>query len=159
MIRRALHVFAALASLGFLGEDTPAQPAATVATPAAATPAAATARLNEAWEAVLAGEEPILTPNQFAQLNNLAYQSAVIRSCPGYELNTPRFSSGLSSLILNQPRALTVEQEEQRKTGVLIAFGTRYGLFIAEGRSNLATFCAGAAAFRADPDGVPVYWN
>ncbi len=154
MIWRSLLVLIGVAGLAIADGGAPAHPVE-----AERTEVAVSARLDGAWEAVLAGEEPILTPTQFAHLNNLAYQSAVIRSCPGYELDATHFSAGLANLILGQPRTLTPEQEEQRKTGVLIAFGTRYGLFIAEGRSNLSTFCAGAAAFRADPGGAPVYWN
>ena len=53
-------------------------------------------RLDEAWKDAIGDQEPVLTDQQFAKLNNLAFQAAVTKICDGYELDTTKFSQGFA---------------------------------------------------------------
>lgn len=55
-----------------------------------------TDRMNSAWTGLLAGAEPMLTPQQTALVNNLAYQAAVTRICENFEINEGRFMAALA---------------------------------------------------------------
>lgn len=114
---------------------------------------AETKRLHEAWETALAGQENVLTPQQFAKLNNLAYQAAVVRVCDGFEIDGKKFRAQLSEAT-EPSHGATLSDDEYRThtTFVLVEFGTRYGLLIAEGNATKAPFCEKAAALRKDAD-------
>lgn len=114
-------------------------------------------RLDAAWEDLLEAEGTILNQQQFAALNNLAFQAAVVRVCDGNALNNDAFGKGIAELITGTDKDLTDEQHEQRKTAILVAFGARYGLFLAEGNSAKPTFCDAATKLKASPGGVPVF--
>lgn len=114
---------------------------------------AETKRLHEAWEDALAGQEHVLTPQQFARLNNLAYQAAVVRVCDGFEIDAKKFREHLTEAA-EPPHGGNLSDDEYKthSTFVLIEFGTRYGLLIAEGNATKASFCEKAAALRKDAD-------
>ena len=116
-------------------------------------------RLHDAWEDALAGQEQVLTPQQFAKLNNLAYQAAVVRVCDGFEVDGAKFRAQLTEAT-EPPHGATLSEDEYKThtTFVLIEFGTRYGLMIAEGNATKASFCEKAAAFRKDAE-VQSIWE
>ena len=110
-------------------------------------------RLHEAWEDALEGQEHVLTPQQFAKLNNLAYQAAVVRVCDGFEIDETKFRAQLSEAA-EAPHDDTLSDDEHKAhtAFVLIEFGTRYGLLIAEGNAAKASFCERAATHRKDAE-------
>lgn len=121
--------------------------------PYAALAADDTNRLHEAWEDALEGQEHVLTPQQFAKLNNLAYQAAVVRVCDGFDIDDAKFRAQLfEAAEAPHDSSLSEDEHKAHSTFVLIEFGTRYGLLIAEGNSAKASFCEKASALRKDAD-------
>jgi hypothetical protein len=128
--------------------------------PAGATAPAADAendRADAAWADFLETEGAILADAQFAALNNLAFQAAAVRVCDGHGLAQETFGKAIGDIIGSPAAELTAEEAEARKTAILVAFGARYGLFIAEAHGDKPDFCAAAAKLKAEPDGVPVF--
>lgn len=109
-----------------------------------------------AWQDVLENEGALLTPQQFVRLTNLAYQTAVVRVCDSLTMDKAAVSRALGEFLDSPDPALTDAQVQERTAAILIAFGARYGLFIAEAHTNTATFCATAAEMKANPDNTPV---
>lgn len=110
-------------------------------------------RLHEAWEDALEGQEHVLTPQQFAKLNNLAYQAAVVRVCDGFEIDETKFRAQLSEAAeAPHDDSLSDDEHKAHAAFVLIEFGTRYGLLIAEGNSAKGPFCERATAHRKDAE-------
>ncbi len=58
---------------------------------------------------------------------------------------------------IRTPAVVAVPGRQARKTAILVAFGARYGLFIAEAHGDKQDFCAAAAKLKAEPDGTPVF--
>lgn len=56
-------------------------------------------RLHAAWDALAKGEGEFLTSKQFASLNNLAYQAAIVRICDGHELDHDAFRDKIEDVI------------------------------------------------------------
>jgi hypothetical protein len=115
-------------------------------------------RLDEAWKDAIGDQEPVLTEQQFAKLNNLAFQAAVTKICDNYALDTEKFTQGVAEATVPANASMTPEQQEHFKTAVLIRFGTTYGLFLAEGNAKPASFCASAKELK-DAKDVPNYWQ
>lgn len=88
-------------------------------------------RLDEAWKDALEEEEPILTPEQFAMLNNLAYHAAVTRVCDGFELDQHKFAEGLEQAVKPTNTSLSEDENREHANAALIMLGMRYGLLIA----------------------------
>lgn len=109
-----------------------------------------------AWQDVLENEGTLLTPPQFVRLTNLAYQTAVVRVCNSLTMDKGAVSRALGEFLDSPDPALTDVQVQERTAAILIAFGARYGLFIAEAHLNTAAFCATAAEMKANPDNTPV---
>jgi len=108
-------------------------------------------RMDRAWGDLVIDQEPILTDSQFAKLNNLAYQAAVTKICDGYELDQTKFGEGVSEALNPAPATIaTPEEIMQWQTAVYFRFGASYGLFLAEGNANVASFCKAADEFDAD---------
>lgn len=114
-------------------------------------------RADAAWADFLETEGAILADAQFAALNNLAFQAAAVRVCEGHGLAKDAFGKAIGDILGGTDKELTDEQHEERKTAILVAFGARYGLFIAEAHGDKPDFCAAAAKLKAEPDGVPVF--
>jgi hypothetical protein len=115
-------------------------------------------RLGDAWKSALLGAEPVLTPQQFAKLNNLAYQSAAIRVCDGFEINAAKFNAAIADATAPAKSDLTDEEFQAHQAFVLIEFGMRYGLFLAEGEADDKSFCANAAELKTKSD-IPNIWE
>lgn len=130
------------------------QPPAGATAPA---PDADNDRADAAWADFLETEGAILADAQFAALNNLAFQAAAVRVCDGHALAKEAFGKAIGDVIASGDKELSDEDAEARKTAILVAFGARYGLFIAEAHGDKVDFCASAAKLKAEPDGTPVY--
>lgn len=116
-----------------------------------------TQRLSGAWKDALAGEERVLTAQQFAKLNNLAYQAAATRVCDGLEIDEKKFEAALAEAIAPAGENLTRDQALVHQNFVLVEFGTRIGLFIAEGDAKKQSFCANATEFKNSKDASNVW--
>ncbi len=114
-------------------------------------------RLTEAWKSALAGGEPVVSPQQYAKLNNLAFQAAAARVCEGFELDEAKFTAALADATA--PKAdLSPEDTALQQDFVLVEFGMRYGMLIAEGEAQEKSFCDNAAALKKQTE-VPVVWE
>lgn len=155
----AATAFAALLALPMAGAS--AETANIAPTPpagaAAPAPDADNDRADAAWADFLETEGAILADAQFAALNNLAFQAAAVRVCDGHGLAKEAFGKAIGDVIASGDKELSDDDAEARKTAILVAFGARYGLFIAEAHGDKADFCASAAKLKAEPDGTPVF--
>jgi hypothetical protein len=115
-------------------------------------------RLGDAWKSALLGAEPVLTPQQFAKLNNLAYQSAAVRVCEGFEINAEKFNAAIADATAPAKDDLSDEEFQVHQSFVLIEFGMRYGLFLAEGKAQDKSFCANAAELKTKTE-IPNIWE
>ena len=98
----------------------------------------------------------VIAPQQFAKLNNLAFQAAATRVCKGFELDEAKFTDALGEAAV--PRdGLSPEEIAIQQDFVLVEFGMRYGLLIAEGKTANQSFCANADALRTSD--VPNVWE
>ncbi len=115
-------------------------------------------RLDEAWKDALEHEEAILTPEQFAMLNNIAYQAAVTRVCEGFSLDQAKFSEAVAEALAPPAEGLSENEQREHTSAALLLLGTRFGLMLAEGNAD-QDFCANAQEFKASPEDVPHYWQ
>lgn len=135
-------------------------PAAAQTPPAGATapaPDADNDRLDGAWNDLLEAEGAIASPAQFAALNNLAFQAAAVRVCEGYTLDEEGFGKSLAAILVDHPPELTEEQDRERGTAILVSFGSRYGLFLAEANGDKKDFCDSVAKLKSTPGDVRLY--
>lgn len=107
-------------------------------------------RLDEAWSDALEDLEGVLTPQQHATVNLLAYQAAVTRVCDGFTLNQDKYAKGVNDIIISNADKLNDEQKLARHTNILLTLGTAYGLFLAEGNAKKDSFCKAAADDKKD---------
>ena len=114
-------------------------------------------RLDEAWRDALEDFEGVLTPQQQATVNVLAYQAAVTRVCDGFKLNQEKYAKGVNDIILSNADKLDDEQKLARHTNILLTLGTAYGLFLAEGNAKKDSFCTGAADDKKDANFANVW--
>lgn len=107
--------------------------------------------MDGAWADLVVDQEPILTDEQFAKINNLAYQAAVTKICDGYQLDQVKFAEGVSDATSPAPAGITTAEEMmQWQTAVFFRFGASYGLFLAEGNAQVNSFCKAADEFKTD---------
>ena len=92
----------------------------------------------------------MLTPQQFATINGLAYQAAVTRLCAGFELDNVKYAKAVNAIVNSGNDKLSDELKAERQANILITLGTSYGLFLAEGAEKKDAFCAGAGVARKD---------
>jgi hypothetical protein len=115
-------------------------------------------RLDEAWKDGIGDQEPVLTDQQFAKLNNLAFQAAVTKICDGYNLDDKKFADGMAEATTPADASLSADDQKQWETAVLIRFGTTYGLLLAEGNAKPKDFCASADELKKDTE-TPNIWQ
>lgn len=108
-------------------------------------------RLHAAWEDLLETEGGLLGNRQALDLTNLAYQSAIVRVCDSFALDKETVGKALDDILAAGDKTLTAAQQEERSAAILIAFGARYGLFIAEGHSDRKAFCEAGAKLKSEP--------
>lgn len=109
-----------------------------------------------AWDDLAETEGTLLTPKQFVDLTNIAYQVAVVRVCDAHGLDSAKLATLLDDILTATDRKLTETQTDERTAAILMAFGARYGLFLAEAHTNVQTFCDSAAALKSAPGDVPM---
>ena len=109
-------------------------------------------RIDDAWKAAMAESEGILSPQQSAALNVLAYESAVARLCDGFKIDESKYSNGISLLVAAKDTKLSEDEQLQRLTSVLFTLGTSHGIFLAEGAAKKDEFCAKAVDAKADKE-------
>ena len=69
-------------------------------------------RLDEAWKDGIGDQEPVLTDQQFAKLNNLAFQAAVTKICDGYNLDDKKFADGMADATTPADAAMSADEPE-----------------------------------------------
>jgi hypothetical protein len=114
-------------------------------------------RLDEAWKAALEEQEGILTPQQSATLNTVAYQAAVTRVCEGFELDRAKYAKAVNDIIVPGSDARTDEQNLERQSSILVSLGAAYGLFLAEGTAKKGDFCENAKELKADKESTNLW--
>jgi hypothetical protein len=115
-------------------------------------------RLNGAWTGFLAGAEPVLTPQQAAKVNNLAYQAAVTRICDGFDIDEARFMTALEDATSKSGDKLSDDALVARHNFLLVDLGMRVGVFVAEGAANQSSFCSNAREIKAQSE-LPHVWE
>jgi len=118
----------------------------------------AAGRLNETWKDILAGQENVLTPQQFAKLNNLAFQAAAVRVCNDLDLDETKFTEQLAEATSPSATDLTEDEAKAHASFVLVEFGIRVGAFIAEGNTGEKAFCDSALELKGKSD-IPNVWQ
>lgn len=113
--------------------------------------------INDAWEDLAETEGALLTNAQFTQLTSLAYQTAIVRVCDSHRLDKEAVGNALDKLLAQAELKLTPEQQDERTTAILIAFGARYGLFIAQGHTDKKAFCESAAGLKGSSGNLPIF--
>jgi hypothetical protein len=109
-------------------------------------------RLDDAWKAALEDQEGLLTPQQNAALNNIAYQAAVARVCSGFEIDPAKYAKAVNDIVVPGSDKRSDKENLERQAGILISLGTAYGLFLAEGTAKKDDFCANASEFKDDKE-------
>ena len=109
-------------------------------------------RLHAAWEDLLETEGSLLGGRQAHDLTNLAYPSAIVRVCDSFAFDREALGKALDEILAAGDKTSTAVQNEERSAAILIAFGARYGLFIAEGHSDRKVFCEAGAKLKASPE-------
>jgi hypothetical protein len=117
-----------------------------------------TQRLNDAWASALIGDEPVLSAKQTAKLNNLAFQAAATRVCEGFELSQDKFIAALEDATASDKTDLSDDAIAMRQSFILVDFGMRYGLLLAEGEAQDESFCKNAAELKTKAD-IPNVWE
>jgi hypothetical protein len=107
-------------------------------------------RLDDAWKAALEDQEGVLTPQQTAALNNIAYEAAVARVCEGFEIDRTKYANAVNEIVVPGSDKRSDAENLERQSSILISLGTAYGLFLAEGTAKKDDFCANAKELKAD---------
>ncbi|MCX5493344.1 hypothetical protein OSH11_01360 [Kaistia dalseonensis] len=121
------------------------------------TPPVAVDPLNGAWADLAETEGDLLSGAQFTQLTSLAYQTAVVRVCDSHTLDKDAVGKALDKLLTQAEQKLAPEQQDERTAAILIAFGARYGLFIAEAHLDKKAFCESAAKLKDGSGNLPLF--
>ena len=107
--------------------------------------------LDTAWKVAMQDNEGLLTAAQSANLNRLAFESAVARLCDGFKLDEAKYAAGVSELVKGGDK-LTEDEQMQRLTAIMYVLGPANGLFLTEGVTKKDDFCASAAEQKSDKD-------
>jgi hypothetical protein len=107
-------------------------------------------RLDDAWKAALEDQEGVLTPQQTASLNNIAYEAAVARVCDGFELDRAKYAKAVNDIVVPGSDKRSDQENLERQSSILVSLGTAYGLFLAEGTAKKDDFCANATELKTD---------
>ncbi len=109
-------------------------------------------RLDAAWKAALEDHEGVLTEQQHALTNSIAYHAAAARLCDGIDLDVDKVGKAVNGIAGSSDAALTDDQRLQRLTDFLLTLGTAKGIFLAEGALQQEEFCKQAMASKADTE-------
>lgn len=116
-------------------------------------------RIDAAWRAALENTDGVLTDQQHATLNSVAYHSAAALLCDGIEINPDAVAKAMDGIFAAAPAELTDDQQLQRYTDILLMLGTTKGIILAEGALHEQEFCAGAAAEKAEAKADASLWK
>ncbi len=115
-------------------------------------------RMNNAWEDLVETEGSLLGNAQFTELTHLAYQTAAVRVCDSHSLDQAKIGAALEGILNGEVSPnLTPAQQDERTAAVLIAFGARYGLFLAEAHADTSVFCQSALKLKESGGSVPLF--
>jgi hypothetical protein len=114
-------------------------------------------RLDDAWKAALEDQEGVLTPQQTAALNNIAYAAAVARVCQGFEIDHDKYAKAVNDIVVPGSEKRSDQENLERQSSILVSLGTAYGLFLAEGTAKKDDFCANAMELKADKQSVNLW--
>jgi hypothetical protein len=109
-------------------------------------------RLDAAWKAALDDHEDVVTEQQHAVTNAIAYHAAAAKLCDGIDLDTDTVGEAVNGIAGASDAALTDDQRLQRLADFLVTLGTAKGIFLAEGALQQEQFCEEAMAAKADPE-------
>jgi hypothetical protein len=116
-------------------------------------------QLSEVWKDAIGDQEPVLTNEQFAMLNNIAFQAAVTKVCDGFELDQSKFAQAVSDATSPPPSEdMSADDMKTWETAVVMRIGTMYGVFLSVGNAKPADFCASAKELKGDSE-VPNVWQ
>ncbi|MFC4625508.1 hypothetical protein ACFO1V_09815 [Daeguia caeni] len=103
-------------------------------------------------EHVVALLHGILTPEQTAKFNLLAYQVAVGNVCHGFVVDQHKFIDAFQSLTLHKDEKASAEQKDYHDKHLAIVFGIMVGGDMAALGENLKEGCNHAMEIRNDPE-------
>lgn len=101
----------------------------------------------------------ILTPEQHAELNILAFSTAVAGLCDGFSLDKDKFGKGMETLKHESEADMSAEEMAYFEKHLTFSYGVAVGLSLAEGSMDQSGFCAAATEHRNDPEAHLHYWE
>lgn len=107
-------------------------------------------RLDDAWKAALMDQEGVITQQQHATINSIAYHSAAARLCDGIDLDTDKVATAMNAIAASADAALEDEHSLERLTHIVMTLGVAQGLFLAEGSLKKTEFCADAVSSKSE---------
>lgn len=116
-------------------------------------------RIDDAWKAALENTDGLLTDQQHATLNSIAYHSAAALLCDGIDINPDSVAKAMDGILAAAPADLTDDQQLQRYTDILLMLGTTKGIILAEGALHQQEFCANATAEKAEAKAEASFWK
>lgn len=116
-------------------------------------------RIDAAWKAALEDTDGVLTDQQHATLNSIAYHSAAALLCDGIDINADNVAKAMDGIFAAAPDDLTDDQQLQRYTDILLMLGTTKGIILAEGALHEQEFCSGATVEKAEAKADASFWK
>jgi hypothetical protein len=107
-------------------------------------------RLDDAWKAALMDQEGVITQQQHATINSIAYHAAAARLCDGLDLDTDKVATAMNAIATPADAAMEDEHVLERLTHIVMTLGVAKGLFIAEGSLKKTEFCADAMSSKTE---------
>jgi hypothetical protein len=107
-------------------------------------------KIDAAWKAAFMDFEGVLTPEQHAQLNNIANHSAAARLCDGLELDVGKVANAVNGIVMAAEQGMSDEHKLERISNILVSLGMIKGLLLAEGSLDKDSYCAAAMKLKAE---------
>ena len=107
-------------------------------------------RLTDAWKAALMDVEGVVTVEQHATINSIAYHAAAARLCDGIDLDTDKVATAMNAISTPPDANMEEEHVIERLTNIVMLLGVSKGLYIAEGSMKKDVFCKDAAASKTE---------
>ena len=105
---------------------------------------ASSMRLDAAWKAAMMDVEGVVTPEQHATLNSIAYHSAAARLCDGLDLDTDKVATAMNAIATPPDANMEEEHMIERLTSIVMLVGVSKGILLSEGTMHKDAFCADA---------------
>lgn len=100
----------------------------------------------------------MFSPEQEQDIVGIAYQSAVARTCRGFEIDLEAYQGAVNALA-STPDELSAEETTFRDRIIMTVLGMATGGFIADFAANPGEFCEEADTFRSDFAGKTFFTN